>query len=163
MYIFMKHANLADMFNRYSHNSIIGWHVAHKRIWSALKRSTYRYVIKHIPGNKNVKADQLSRWKAAFDARAGHTSFLVMIHAPMGDEVETTDWPDMNMFQQVQQNTTEQNSEGLKVIEVIIKDIEDRVCIPQTYTEIRILILVRAHGGWAGNHEKTTTLKLVQN
>lgn len=59
--IFTDHANLVYLFDPYGRNPGIARHTASKLMRWALKLSVFRYVIEHVPGERNVWADMLTR------------------------------------------------------------------------------------------------------
>eukprot|EP00171_Calliarthron_tuberculosum_P001247 IDg1247t1 len=60
--IFTDHANLVYLYDPYGRNPGIARHTASKLMRWAIKLSGFRYVVEHIPGDKNVWADMLTRW-----------------------------------------------------------------------------------------------------
>lgn len=52
--IYTDHVNLVYMYDPYGRNPGIGHHTAKKLMRWALKLSAFRYVVEHIPGERNV-------------------------------------------------------------------------------------------------------------
>ncbi len=60
-----RSSNLVYLFDPYGRNPGIARHTASKLMRWAIKLSAFRYVIEHVPGERNVWADMLTRWAVA--------------------------------------------------------------------------------------------------
>lgn len=60
--IYTDHANLVHIYDPYGQTPGIARHTANKLMRWDLKLSAFRYIIEHVPGEKNVWADILTRW-----------------------------------------------------------------------------------------------------
>lgn len=60
--IYTDHTNLLYIFDPYGSSPNIPRHTENKITRWAIKLSTYRFEIEHVPGDRNVWADLLTRW-----------------------------------------------------------------------------------------------------
>jgi hypothetical protein len=88
--IFTDHHNLTYIFNPYGHNPGLSSHTAAKLLRWALKLSSYRHTIEHVPGVENIWPDLLTRWAAPM-AR-GRVSALMLAPLSPTEDVDFV-WP----------------------------------------------------------------------
>jgi RNase H-like domain found in reverse transcriptase len=81
--LFTDHNNLVYVFHPYDRNSTIATHTAAKLIRWALRLSTYRYTIEHVPGDDNVWADIFTRWAAPRPLPSGSWTLPSTLMAPI--------------------------------------------------------------------------------
>lgn len=88
--IFTDHANLVHMYNPYGSNPGIAQHTASK-----LTLSAFCYVIEHIPSEKNVWADMLTRWVVQPRNKVKPSgSIKALMSAPINNGLDHKfDWP----------------------------------------------------------------------
>ena len=65
VHLYTDHENIIYIFDPYKCNPGISKQVANKSMRWTLKLSAYRYIIEYLPGEQNVSADLLTRWRAA--------------------------------------------------------------------------------------------------
>jgi RNase H-like domain found in reverse transcriptase len=84
-FLFTDHHNLLYVFNPNGHPGSQSAHSAAKLIRWALRLSSYRYAIEHVPGEDNVWSDMFTRW-AAPPSIARVSSLMLAPIAPSLDE-----------------------------------------------------------------------------
>ena len=63
-------------------------HTSNKLTLWALKLSAYRFVIEHLPGERNLWADLLMRWAVKSRIRVKCFKFASLFHAPITIETK---------------------------------------------------------------------------
>ncbi len=92
---FLSGSFTGSSFDHYGSNPSIGRHTASKLMRCALKLSAYKYVIEHLPGERNVWADMLTRWtvKQRSSVRAGKLA-SIMYASLTPSSSDELDWPE---------------------------------------------------------------------
>lgn len=104
------HANLVYIYDPYGKNPGIPRHTASKLMRWALKLSAFRYVVEHLPGERNVWADMLTRWAVgtnsgirALEHQPAITSLMI---APVNPRIYTRlDWPSLQDITMAQEKS----------------------------------------------------------
>jgi hypothetical protein len=167
--IFTDHHNLTYIFNPYGHNPGLSSHTAAKILRWALKLSSYRYKIEHVPGVENIWPDLLTRWAAPM-AR-GRVSALMLAPLSPTEDVDFV-WPSAAEVRATQdkyvnslavtdsaesQDLVQLNKDGL------YRTSEGRIWIPAECTDLQLRICVVGHTGLSGHRGTKTTVYHIRS
>lgn len=157
--LFTDHSNLIYIFDPYDNNPGIGRHVANKLMRWALKLSSYRYVIEHRPGSRNVWADILTRWAVRSTDRVRSAKLAKLLYAPIAQQPldDNLDWPNRKDIFQSQLRSKKKPSPRFKRRDGIMMDPCDVVWIPQDDDVLKLRILIASHAGRSGHRDVDST------
>ncbi len=167
--IFTDHANLVYIYDPYGSNPGIARHTASKLMRWAIKLSAFRYVVEHLPRERNIWADMLTRW--AVNHKQSVSAIKVvksdsLMCAPINPDIDKTlDWPTMTDIMLVQQSTEEEPPKSFRNTDDGVKNDKDILWIPDKNSHdstIKKRILIAAHTGHAGHRSWKVTLTALR-
>ncbi len=161
---FTDHANLTYIFDPYGNNPSIGRHTGSKLMRWALKLSAYRYIIEHLPGERNVWADMLTRWavKPRSSDRAGKLASIM--YAPITPSAsDELDWPERSSLMKSQADSEETYGKRFKMKDGLIQDSSGIVWVPNDNDMLKLRILIAAPAGISGHRGIKVTGTTVMN
>lgn len=163
--IFTDHANLIYMYDPYGRNPGMSRHTASKLMRWALKLSAFRYVVEHIPGERNVWADMLTRWAVrpsnAIKSVPSSLRLKSLMVAPINPGLDSKlDWPTMKEIAASQNRSNTEPPRNFKNIDGILKN-GNVIWIPSKDAQMKIRILIAGHTGMAGHRGWRTTKATV--
>ena len=164
--IFTDHANLVYLFDPYGKNPGISRHTASKLMRWAIKLSAFRYVIEHMPGERNVWTDNLTRW-AVEPARAvspkGNVSLKALMIAPISPALdEKLEWPNPNDIIKSQALSKCQPGTGFTKKRGLLTNDRDVVWIPEDDDTLKLRVLIEAHTGIGGHRAWGSMLATIR-
>jgi len=163
--IFTDHANLVYMYDPYGRNPGMSRQTATKLMRWAIKLSAFRYIVEHLPGERNVWADMLTRW--AVQPRTSVNAKRVaaiksLILAPVNPSLDKTlDWPSLADIKASQKKSKEKPPRRFQESNGIIQ-YKDVIWIPSNDNSMKIRILVAAHTGLGGHRGPDVTAAAVR-
>ncbi|CDF33987.1 unnamed protein product [Chondrus crispus] len=106
--LYTYHANLVYIFDPYGRNPGMSRHTANKLMRWALKLSACLYVIEHLPGERHVWADLLTRWAVKPGIIVKCIKLVTLFYAPITTETKTKyDWSTSSDFYKARRETKE--------------------------------------------------------
>jgi RNase H-like domain found in reverse transcriptase/Integrase zinc binding domain len=165
--LFTDHHNLLFVFNPNGQHSATSAHFAAKLIRWALKLSSYRYAIEHVPGVDNIWSDMLTRW-AAPTKLVRVSNLMLATTAPT--EHDDFDWPTAQEIILVQDTAlvVEHVSEGRSRPEPQLSDDSlyrtagGQVWIPAEAHDLQLRICIVAYTGPGGHRGIRTTTDSIK-
>ena len=160
--IFTDHASLVYLFDPYGQNPGIARHTACKLMRWAVKLSTFRYVIEHLAGDRNVWADMLTRW-AVQERNIVRVSKLQTLKslmlAPISPHLDAKlDWPRREDIMKAQAKTTEVPDKAFRnQNNFLFINEKGIVWIPDEAQLLKLRILIAAPTGIGGHRGYRTT------
>lgn len=162
--LYTDHANLVYIFDPYGRNPGISKHTAHKLMRWALKLSTYRYVIEHLAGERNVWADILTRWAVKPRSKVSSLKIAGLMYAPINASCsEEYDWPTYQDFQNACTSTSEEPPKGFTLHDGAYKNPSGVVWIPKEYEQLRLRVIIAGHTGRGGHRGIEATKLLISS
>lgn len=161
--LFTDHANLFYIFDPYGRNPGISRHTANNLMRWALKLSAYRYVIQHLPGERNFWADILTRWAVRPRNNVQSSKISRLLYSPMTPEKkEKFDWPTRHEISEAQQATTEEPPRSFRYTDGIIQNSSKVIWVPQDNELVRLRIMIAGHTGRGGHRGVKPTLDIFR-
>ena len=164
--IFTDHANLVYLYDPYGRNPGISRHTASKLMRWALKLSAFHYVVEHLPGERNVWADMLTRWAVSSNRSINAAKVIKaksLMYAPINPGIDNTmDWPSFGDIVKSQSKTKELPASSFTNTEQGIKNEKGQLWIPKDDKELQMRIIIAAHTGQGGHRSWRVTLATVQ-
>jgi len=161
--LFTDHANLVYIFDPYGQNPSIGRHTANKLMRWALKLSAYRYVIEHLPGDRNVWADILTRWGVKPCGSVNTAKIAKLMYAPICPSAsEKYDWPKMEDVARSQQESSETAPRRFRLQEGILQDSRSVVWVPRADQLLKLRLLIASHTGVGGHRGISPSLRALE-
>lgn len=159
--IFTDHANLVYLYDPFGRNPGIPRHTASKLMRWALKLSAFRYIVEHIPGEKNVWADMLTRW-AVKECSAikpyKNSSLKALLVCPINPSLNSElDWPTRQCIMKSQFSSNEEPPKPFSEVDGVRQNEKGTVWIPSQDKELQLRILIAGHMGMAGHRGYRTT------
>ena len=159
--IYTDHANLVQLYDPYGKHPSIPRHTASKLMRWAIKLSAFRYVVEHLPGQRNVWADMLTRWavypksSVAID-KAGRLKSLMVSPINPGLNPEL-DWPSREEILVSQENYSQSvPSSYRQTCEGWVNE-DGATWIPDNDNLLKLRILIAAHTGHGGHRSGRVT------
>lgn len=159
-HIFTDHASLTFIFDPYGHNPGISRQVTNKLMHWALKLSSYRYIIRFLPGDRNVWADLLTRWGSP--SRISKAKIAVLYAPVYTQSSEEYDWPSCQETTESQRKSKSKQPAAFKEKDGMIIDEKRRIWIPEDDEKIKLRLLIASHHGVSGHRYKTTTMENIE-
>jgi len=164
--IFTDHLNLLFIFNPLAVDPTLKRHIVSKvQRWSmALYR--FSYVIEHIPGEKNIMADIMTRWLKGYRGKRLSvkriTTRLFEKDIVPSTEDESFEWISEDDIKKVQDNS--KIPKTLKIVEDSsgLKMLDGKIWIPDEAAELQLKLLVIAHCGQAGHRGADSTESILK-
>jgi hypothetical protein len=162
--LFTDHHNLLYVFNP---NGTHGSHSAHsaaKLIRWALRLSSYRYTIEHVPGIDNVWSDMLTRWAAPPPIARISTLML----APVAPNLDPSfSWPTAAEIRLIQDAARiglaiEDDAATHLANNDLYRMASGQVWIPAAAHDLQLRICIVAHTGPGGHRGVSTTTASVE-
>jgi transposase InsO family protein len=132
--------------------------------WS-LMLMTYKFSVEHIPGESNVVADMLSRWRTEYPQTVCGARFepgnCSTIHK------EDFQWPTLDQVARLQGRLTDREIALFGLTPVILKDVSilvtksKRIFVPDD-ENLRVRLCVIAHAGLSGHRGIDTTYSMLK-
>ncbi len=165
--IYTDHANLVQLYDPYGKHPGIPRHTATKLMRWAIKLSAFRYVVEHLPGERNVWADMLTRWavtrkKTVSSQNAGKIKSLMIAPVNPGANPEL----DLPTHQDVilSQNAAEESPpSSFRRTDEGWVNAEGVTWIPSSDNLLKLRILIGAHTGQGGHRGCRSTLESVKS
>lgn len=165
--IYTDHANLVQLYDPYGKNPGIARHTASKLMRWAIKLSAFRYVVEHLPGDRNVWADMLTRWAVQSKATIttdGHARFKSLMLAPVSPGLDPElDWPTLDGIIASQDASKELAPSSSKSTSKGLVNDEGVSWIPSTDHKLKLRILIAAHTGYGGHRGWKVTHETVKS
>ena len=131
----------------------------------ALSLMCYRFSVEHIPGESNVVADMLSRWRIEYPQTVCGASFEPGVCSALHKEGFV--WPSLNQIARLQGRLTDLESTKYELVPKIIKDYSilvtrksGRIYVPDG--DLRVRLCVIAHSGLAGHRGVDQTYRTLK-
>ena len=159
--LFTDHRNLLFAFHPLAMEPSFGRHKVLKVVRWALFLSSFNYRIEHIPGDRNVMADILTRWMRGYRgqlSKAKRIAALNSNHSVPRAPVTESEWPSRDEILTTQ-NQSKDNppTSSTKQTDGLIT-IARRTWIPREATDLKLRLLTIAHAGMAGHRGTESTL-----
>ncbi len=159
--IYTDHANLVQLYDPYGKHPGIPRHTASKLMRWAIKLSAFRYVVEHLPGERNVWADMLTRWAVCPNSsinvkKVGRLKSLMMSPINPGLDPEL-DWPNLNEVISSQKNAQESPPASFQHTDEGWVNEEGAIWIPSSDESLKLRILIAAHTGHGGHRSGRVT------
>ena len=165
--IYTDHANLVQLYDPYGRNPGIPRHTASKLMRWAIKLSAFRYVIQHLPGDRNIWADMLTRWavtpKSNINSnRVGKLKSLMM--APINPGVDSElDWPPLQDIISAQNSAKENPPSSFKQTDDGWVGSNGVHWVSGGEDLLKLRILIAAHTGYRGHRNWRTTHATIRS
>ena len=133
----------------------------------AIKLSAFRYVIEHLPGDRNIWADMLTRWAATTKSninsnRVGRLKSLMM--APINPGVDSElDWPSLQDIISAQNSAKEKPRSSFKQTDDGWVDSNGVHWVPGGEDLLKLRILIAAHTGHGGHRNWRATHATIRS
>ena len=164
--IYTDHANLVHMYDPLGRNPGMPRHTASKLMRWAIKLSAFRYVVEHLPGDRNVWADMLTRWavsprKLISSSRTAKIKTLMM--APINPGLDPSmDWPSHKDIIESQKSTKEKPPASFKKTEKGWIDASGVNWIQSNDELLKLRIILAAHAGAGGHRGRQPTIATIK-
>ena len=163
--IYTDHANLVQLYDPYGKHPGIPRHTASKLMRWAIKLSAFRYVIEHLPGERNVWADMLTRWsvypKSSISSKKIRRAKSLMM-CPVSPATDPKlDWPTMNEIILSQKNAKESPPASFQRTDEGWVSKRGAMWIPSNDSLLKLRILIAAHTGHGGHRGWEVTLASI--
>ena len=165
--IYTDHANLVRLYDPYGLNPGVPRHTASKLMRWAIKLSAFRYIIEHLPGEKNVWADMLTRWAVAPKStinsnRVAKLKSLMMAPINPGSNPEL-DWPSLEEIVKAQNSAKESPPPSFEQSDEGWVDATGVHWIPSGEDLLKLRIMVAAHTGHGGHRSWRATHATIRS
>ena len=161
--LFSDHKNLVYVFDperrqvvKHADDRLSRW---------ALTLMSYRFTVEHIPGEDNVVADMLSRWRVLYPQTVCGASFKPGICSAL--HKADFKWPSVAEIERLQEALTQSEITKLKLVSKNIKDHQilvrstgDRIYVPDC--DLRVRLCVIAHAGSSGHRGIAQTVRALR-
>ena len=161
------HRNLVFLFNEQvgqrlpTRSKLLRW---------ALELQSYRYVIEHLEGERNLWADLLSRWvqpvgfkaiKAGSKIRKGQRSNRISVVYPRVHPLNDLQWPSTAHIREIQAAVSSPFGVHFREeVELFVNE-NNKIWIPEEAEELKRTLMVIAHNGASGHRGvQSTKLRL---
>jgi len=163
--LFTDHANLTYIFDPVGQNPGIARHTANKLMRWALRLSGYRYVIEHLPGDRNVWADILTRWAVKPKTCVRALSLARLMVAPITpSNSEEFDWPKRSEIKSVQILSKKDAPNRFKEVNGILQDSNGVFWIPPDSEDmLKLRIIIACHTGIGGHRGIRSSTKALES
>ena len=159
--IYTDHANLVQLYDPYGKHPGIPRHTASKLMRWAIKLSAFRYVIEHLPGDRNIWADMLTRWAVrpkSFVSTKNIGRFKSLVMSPINPGLDPKlDWPTLEEIIDSQKNSKEPPPTSYKHTEKGWVNESGATWIPASDKLLKLRILIAAHTGFGGHRSWRVT------
>ena len=164
--VYTDHANLVQLYDPYGKHPSIPRHTASKLMRWAIKLSAFRYVVEHLPGERNVWADMLTRWavypkSSVSTDKVGRIKSLMMCPINPGLS-EEFDWPTCKEIIASQTNAQESVPPSYRKKDEIWVSEEGATWVPDCDELLKLRILIAAHTGQGGHRSWRVTLASIK-
>jgi RNase H-like domain found in reverse transcriptase/Integrase zinc binding domain len=166
---FRDHQNLTYIFHPHGQIPSLSAHTAAKLTRWAIKLSSYRYTIEHVPGSDNLWSDMLTRWGAPI-VRARVSAVMI---APLSPALEADfEWPSPSEIRRLQDSslalaTSSSPADSVSNISLGSEGLyqlpSGAVWIPSDECDLQLRICIVAHTCIGGHRGFQTTLDTIQS
>lgn len=157
--MFTDHWNLLFVFQRTSIEKSLGRLKVLNVIRWALYLSTFTYRIEHVPGDKNVMVDIITRWMRGY-RRIRPTVRCITAPVPAAPTASELQWPSRKSILDAQEETDHEPNGALKDTDGLLR-INDATWIPPTADELKLKLLTVSHAGSVGHREIEATRGII--
>ena len=175
--LYTDHRNLVYVFDPISRGSDCTKQTSEKLARWAEKLRAHTYTVEHLPGESNVWADILSRWKDKGDSvqsQSAERLASMMSSMPVKPDMEDFVWPSEEEIHKAQSksmkemgpkevpNGVKYNCQRKTYTIKRFRSSEERIWIPDKNVDLQLRILVIAHTAGGGHRGIETTLRNVK-
>jgi hypothetical protein len=156
--LFTDHNNLTYVFDPHRISPGLSSHTASKLIRWALKLSTLRYTIEHVPGDQNLWPDLLTRWAAPAQRARISALFKALLNPELDAEIV---WPVAAEIRRVQDaalfGVTQTDGDGSATPPVTLgaaglyRTKDGKIWIPAEADNLQLRICIVVHMGIGGH------------
>ena len=163
--VYTDHANLVQLHDPYGKHPSIPRHTASKLMRWAIKLSAFRYVVEHLPGERNVWADMLTRWavypkSSVCTDKVGRLKSLMMCPINPGLS-EEFDWPTCKEIIASQTNAQESVPSSYRKKDEIWVNEEGATWVPDCDELPKLRMLIAAHTGQGGHRSCQISVGII--
>ena len=170
--IFTDHKNMVYMLSPSRFQGTVARHVVHKVQRWAIRLAEFNFTVEHIPGEKNVWADILTRWAAP-----GYSKFparrLGALRVPLITE-DKPELPSLEVITESQEKYPPPESRSLEYSKQAHATInaqklklwttgKGQIYVPDEDEELQLRIMVAAHCGLGGHRGYLTTCNVIKS
>lgn len=166
VWIYTDHANLVYMYDPLGKNPGMPRHTASKLMRWALRMNEFRYIIQHLPGERNVWADMLTRWAVQTNNQIKPSTIVSvksLMVAPINPSLHREyDWPTLIEIEKSQKKSGTKPSNRFKIKNQVYRDNRGVIWIPNDDDSLKLRIIIAAHTGSCGHRAIIPTQKTIE-
>jgi len=164
--IFTDHLNLLFIFNPLAIDSSLKKHIVNKVLRWSMTLSKFSYVIEHIPGEKNIMADIMTRWLKGYRGKRlavkKISTVLQETDVVPSPEDEKFEWVTEDVIKEAQNSNEPPEKLKIDTDTSGLKNHNGKVWIPDESPELQLRLLVTAHCGHAGHRGAESTESILR-